>query len=128
MKYLLVNLFVCRDEGHPELANLVVNERERRFVQTIVAFCSILIMRLPLASLRMILPLASLKFSIFLFKGCCCQGGEADRLTSVHWTLSSLPICELGDNNQLSWFNYQSFNLNNQIVHNNGLNCLTMTL
>ena len=79
-------------------------------------------------SLRMRLALASLKFSIFLFKGCCCQGGEADRLTSVHWTLSSLPICELGDNNQLSWFNYQSFNLNNHIVHNNGLNCLTMTL
>ena len=89
MKYLLVNLFVCRDEGHPELADLVVTERERRFVQTIVAFCSILIMRLPLASLRMILPFASLrmrlpvasvKFSIFLFKGCCCcwGGGVAD--------------------------------------------------
>ena len=85
---MLINL-VCRDEGHPELANLVVNERERRFVQTIVAFCSILIMRLPLASLRMILPFASLrmrlpvasvKFSIFLFKGCCCcwGGGVAD--------------------------------------------------
>ena len=43
-------------------------------------------------------------------------------------TIEEFGICELGDNNQLSWFNYQSFNLNNQIVHNNGLNCLTMTL
>ena len=74
----MVNLFVCRDEGHPELADLVVTERERRFVQTIVDFCISLRMKLLLASLRMILPLASLKFSIFLFKGCCWGGGGAD--------------------------------------------------
>ena len=50
-------IFVCRHCGFPELADLVVNERERRFV----AFGISLRMRLPLA-----------KFSIFLFKGCCC--------------------------------------------------------
>ena len=48
-------IFVCRHRDHPGLADLVVNERERR----LVAFEISLRMRLPLA-----------KFSIFLFKGC----------------------------------------------------------
>ena len=27
---IFVHQFICRDEGHPELADLVANERERR--------------------------------------------------------------------------------------------------
>ena len=76
--YLLINL-VCRDEGHPELADLVADERERRFVQTIVAICISLIKKLLLASLRMILPLASLKFQYFCSRA--AAAAEEEELT-----------------------------------------------